>query len=369
LASGTTYNLSSIAVSSDGKWLWSVGQNGTILKSENRGDHWTAVASGTKDDLESMVLGSDGQTLWTASRVQGAIVSDYGEIFESNDRGDDWNILKSSDMRGILSIVRSTDGKTIWAVTGLNRWTRGGGKILKIGPNGILKIGENDAAPYLSSARLSPVRNTLEIYLWRPKPPITDLSLQVSAQTEFDKLYNPDHHLSLVCSSEKNEPDRWSCKVPAQLDLRNHPQVTFAINLGYTGRTDQYTFRTIFDPFAVVKENKYKILIAAVVLVLLGLPTVLLFTKPLWNLKIYRFLRLNKFEKVDIPIVGSFLQIVPWLIMVLPWFIRRQRTLDAWIAEHRTALDSAWHARWESVTSSPGALSTKDQTPDTCPFR
>jgi hypothetical protein len=79
--------------------------------------------------------------------------------------------------------------------------------------------------------------------------------------------------------------------------------VTFTINPGCPGRTDQYTFRTIYEPLAVVKENKYKILTATIVLVLLGLPACLPFTKPLWNLRIYRFLRLNRLEKFDIPVV------------------------------------------------------------------
>ena len=289
MASGTPSTLNSIAVSSDGQRLWAVGTSDTILKSEDRGDHWTSVASGTMVRLNSIAVSSDGLRLWAVGAE---------------------------------------------------------GTILNMEPS-------ESAAPYLSSARLIGATNTLEFRVWEPKPPVRSLTLQVSAQTEFDKQYNPDHHLSLVCSPGKDEPDRWTCKVPTQLDLRNHPQVTFAINLGCPGRTDQYTFHTIYDPFAVVRENKYKFLAGAIVLVLLGLPTVLLFTKPLWNLKIYRFLRLNRFEKIDIPVVASVLHVVPWLVMALPWFIRRPRTLNAWIAEHRTALDLAWHARWEPVTSAP----------------
>ena len=100
-----------------------------------------------------------------------------------------------------------------------------------------------------------------------------------------------------------------------------------------------------------MRENKLKILAAAIVLVLLGFPTLLLFTKPLWNLKIYRLLRFSRIEKIDVPVVGGVLQVVPWVIMLLPWFIRRPRTLDAWIGEHRLALGLAWRAQWE-----PGAL-------------
>jgi photosystem II stability/assembly factor-like uncharacterized protein len=74
--SGTTQELTSIFGTSDGKHLWVVGQNGTILESDDGGATWTARNSGTTNNLWSIFGTSGGQHLWA--------VGDHGTILESD---------------------------------------------------------------------------------------------------------------------------------------------------------------------------------------------------------------------------------------------------------------------------------------------
>ena len=66
--------LSSISGTSDGKRLWAVGRQGTILESGD-GEHWNKRNSGTKNDLYSIFGTNDGKRLWA--------VGGSGTILES----------------------------------------------------------------------------------------------------------------------------------------------------------------------------------------------------------------------------------------------------------------------------------------------
>ena len=54
---------------------WAVGENGTILESDDGGEHWNARNSGTPNNLYSIFGTSDGKHLWA--------VGDNGTILEA----------------------------------------------------------------------------------------------------------------------------------------------------------------------------------------------------------------------------------------------------------------------------------------------
>jgi photosystem II stability/assembly factor-like uncharacterized protein len=103
--------LSSIFGTSDGKRLWAVGQSGTILESDDGGEHWNPRKSGTRNYLNGIFGTSDGKRLWA--------VDWNGTILESDDRGEHWNPRKSGTRSWLQGIFGSSDGKRLWAV-GMN---------------------------------------------------------------------------------------------------------------------------------------------------------------------------------------------------------------------------------------------------------
>jgi S1-C subfamily serine protease len=90
-------------------------------------------------------------------------------------------------------------------------------------------------------------------------------------------------------------------------------------------------------------------IIAGLILLILGVPTILLYTKPLWNLKIYRWLWLFKIANLKIPGIGNGIQLGLQVLTVFPLFIRNKRTLDAWIQAHKSEFQAAWKTSWEQT--------------------
>ncbi|MGA2740651.1 MAG: YCF48-related protein, partial [Bryobacteraceae bacterium] len=105
-ASGTTNYLFSVYGTGDGKTLWAVGERGTILHSTD-GATWQPQARGTTDFLFSVYGSGDGKTLWA--------VGTGGTILRSAD-GATWQPQTSGTTNDLLSVYGSGDGKTLWAV-------------------------------------------------------------------------------------------------------------------------------------------------------------------------------------------------------------------------------------------------------------
>ena len=106
--SGTHNWLFSIFGTSDGKRLWAVGDDGTILESDDGGEHWSARDSGTQCSLSSIFGTSDGKQLWAVGT----------KILESDDGGEHWNSRAAGDGN---SIFGTSDGKRLWTVGGMAR--------------------------------------------------------------------------------------------------------------------------------------------------------------------------------------------------------------------------------------------------------
>jgi hypothetical protein len=70
--------------------------------------------------------------------------------------------------------------------------------------------------------------------------------------------------------------------------------------------------------------------------------TVFMYVKPLWNLHIYRALKLVQIDKLSIPGVRPPLQLALKAFTVLPLFITHPRTLDAWVDAHRREIGKGW---------------------------
>ena len=131
-------------------------------------------------------------------------------------------------------------------------------------------------------------------------------------------------------------------------------RVHLKITVDREGGSDFYEFVAPYDPWAPITEHPVRTSVAGAAVVLVGLPTLLLFFRPLWNIRIYRALKLSRIEKVEIPGVGAGVQLILRLVTVLPWFIKRERTLDAWALENRDLARQSWidevdPTRWEST--------------------
>jgi hypothetical protein len=127
-----------------------------------------------------------------------------------------------------------------------------------------------------------------------------------------------------------------------QLEAKNGDTVHFRIDVEREGGTDQYEFTTVYNPWAFVREHLPWFVAGAAAIVWIGVPTVFLFVKPLWNLRIYRALKLNQIEKLNLPVFGNAIQFLLGLVTVLPLYIRHHRTLDAWLRQNAAAFRQAW---------------------------
>lgn len=107
LRSGTSKNLASIFGTGDGKRLWAVGAQGTVIESDDGGTTWMARNSGTEADLLAIFGTSDGSRLWAAG---------VSTILESDDGGSTWMSRKSGTPSWLESIFGTSDGKRLWVV-------------------------------------------------------------------------------------------------------------------------------------------------------------------------------------------------------------------------------------------------------------
>ena len=109
--SGTHNWLHSIFATSDGRRLWAVGGGGTIVESDDAGKSWIQRSSGTENRLSKIFGRSDGKRLWA--------VGDHGTILESDDSGEHWISRDSGTRDYLYSIFGTSDGTRVWAVGGI----------------------------------------------------------------------------------------------------------------------------------------------------------------------------------------------------------------------------------------------------------
>ncbi len=100
--SGTTFGLASVYFSSSTQG-WAVGQNGIILVTNNGGTTWTAQTSGTTQLLTKVKF---------VSNTQGWVIGFNGTILFTNNGGTTWTAQTSGTTVGLqdLSFISSTQG-------------------------------------------------------------------------------------------------------------------------------------------------------------------------------------------------------------------------------------------------------------------
>jgi photosystem II stability/assembly factor-like uncharacterized protein len=116
--SRTTPDLGSVALLAHGKTALAVGGAGTILRSGDGGQSWTAATSGTQANLASAVLGADGKTALA--------VGDAATILRSADGGQTRIAATSGTQANLTSVALLADGKTALAVGGAGTILRSG---------------------------------------------------------------------------------------------------------------------------------------------------------------------------------------------------------------------------------------------------
>lgn len=107
--SNTTKALHAITSSADSKNLWIAGNDGVILASDNGGTTWNKLISNTNARLQSIAASADGNRLWAAG--------EHGLIVASRDGGATWDNQISGITTDIQSINASVDGKSAWATS------------------------------------------------------------------------------------------------------------------------------------------------------------------------------------------------------------------------------------------------------------
>ena len=309
---------------SNGSHFWSP-YSSSVLKSTD-GEHWDEVEESAFGWVATAVSGTrDGSDLWA--------VSIGGEIEESRDYGNVWNERKpawpANQRPRLLSVFVAAGGGRLWAV----------------GERGAIVLGSVGAiAPFLANAELhSDARTYVDLTV--KGGPITSASMSSLNDYDFRRANFTDSNQQVGRPWPKEKPcehapmpAQWRCFVdiattyPIAYGINPVVNLHFNIGLKRGRETDYYLFAAPYRPLAFLTEHPIRTSTVCAVFVLLAIPTALLFINPLANITLYRTLKLNRLEKIDIPGIGTTLQLGLRLVTVLPWFIRKTKTLDAWVS-------------------------------------
>ena len=104
--SNTSLYLYSVHSAADGLRVWAVGEDGTIVHSADGGETWSLQDSQTGIDLDEVTGGEDGRPVLA--------VGDNGTLLYSVDEGANWNVMPAGE-EDLLGVYVSPDGSTAWA--------------------------------------------------------------------------------------------------------------------------------------------------------------------------------------------------------------------------------------------------------------
>ena len=334
--SGITEPLYSIYATSDGAQLWAVGRNGTILRYSKAAGKWETQDSGTSEVLLSMYGTSDGAQLWTVG-IDGTL------LHFSKDTGK-WEKQISGTTESLHSIHGTSDGTQLWAV----------------GERGTILHAKLDGFyAYLKEARLLPRLGGAELQVRIVEDPrATDLPV------ELDLYGSNGHNFKANIPSEKinakvgrphTAGEDWVFDFdPADIGVSRGEVAYLQIELKQGDYSQDYRAPLKYDPLPLIREHWLLSLVLFLAALFVATLTLLLFTRPLWNLYLYRKLKIYQIvEQMDLPGVGKILQLVLKLT-ILPWFVTHRRTLRAWVIANRTAAGNAWDATFRLTTADLG---------------
>ena len=132
----------SVAMSSDGSTGWAVGQRGTVLRSTDGGETWEQRESGTRAWLRSVAFAPDDDTGW--------VVGDDGTFLVTEDGGETWTSRRIGTREDLTSVAFSAVGTAGWIVVadGTILTTRDGGQSWS--------VRETRASEHLNSSVFAP---------------------------------------------------------------------------------------------------------------------------------------------------------------------------------------------------------------------
>ncbi|MGH1365273.1 MAG: YCF48-related protein [Calditrichia bacterium] len=104
----STEDLLGAAISPNGD-MFAVGENGTLIKSTDRGINWQNIVIGTAATLYSIGFFANGN---------GMIGSDFGQVFRTEDGGGSWGLLQPDIIRSTLQAIFFISVLKGWAVGG-----------------------------------------------------------------------------------------------------------------------------------------------------------------------------------------------------------------------------------------------------------
>lgn len=199
--------------------------------------------------------------------------------------------------------------------------------------------------PYIESARLQTTPTGARLAV---KPPLVDLLTKVYLRNDFDFK---NHRPGIPLKFPSKPPGKFLYPQlvgvlnfdPSTVGIRSGETMHFEIILGDSHQPQHFEYAATYDPLSFYRDNaKWTIPVASAALVV-GCFTLLLFTKPLWNLYLYRRLKLHKIDDISIPGVGDAPKVALKVVTILPWYVKHSRTLDAWIAHHHDRLAVSWN--------------------------
>jgi photosystem II stability/assembly factor-like uncharacterized protein len=315
-----TSGLRSVYGTRNSKALWAVGAGGTVLHTTD-GETWTAQSSGTTEDLLSVYGTGDGKTLWA--------VGENGTILHSSD-GETWTTQSSGTAERLLSVYGTGDGKTLWVV----------------GFSGtILRGAIAGRGPYIEGGQF--VRTAsgpfLKLKIACPDPRNKPLTVDITGRN-FHKFVS--HKDGSNIPVKGNVP----CGVlNAAVDLDDLEMSSgdwgyFDIKLQSRTTSTLFRYQQRYDPWRWFIEHREGLGVLAAIMSVFLVFWLLLFFAPLWIVRLYLTLKHPSLDKLfGIPVAGPILDVIFRLCTLgLPWFVAHSRTLDAWVGEHRAAIEQRW---------------------------
>ena len=339
----TPTSLQAVYCTANGAQLWAVasdGRTGTILHYTKVTDKWETTTNGVPANLSSIFGTSDGAQLWA--------VGDGGTILRYAEDTGKWEKQPSGTRDSLASVFVTSDGTQLWAVGRQNNWAAGSeGRILHGKVDGFY--------PYVSEVRLAGAE--LQVRISDGAKVSDDLpeELNLYGSNEHNHQANiPPEKINAKLDRPHTAGGEWVLHFdPADIGVSRGEIAYLQIELKRGDYSQDYRVALRYDPYHLVRQHRVLSLILFLVALLVATLTVLLFTRPLWNLYLYRKLKVySVVEQIDIPGLGKILQLVLKLT-VLPWFVTHRRTLRAWVIANRAAAGNAWDANFKLTTVDP----------------
>jgi photosystem II stability/assembly factor-like uncharacterized protein len=377
------------SITGSGQELWAVGAEGTILHTNDGGKKWEPQISHTDKYLGSVT--GRGQELWA--------VGEGGTILHTNDGGKKWEPQTSPTVNNLSSVVGS--GPELWAVgaRGTIVHTADGGKnwnqqrrmtypdvdvnsAIYAGPSlwvvGAYRTTLHGVAvghyPYVREARLRReiFTSRLEFRVTWPADvgaAVTRASLNGLNASQFEQ----GQPMQTAFTNDLNRPgsdsEIWGFDFsPDRIFVKPGDRAHFRIELTSDNFTAGYDVTLVYDPWAWFREHATALLATALFLLILVAFTACLLAKPLWNVALYRALKIyNITAQISVPGVGPVLREL-LKVTLLPWFVQHRRTLDAWVQSHIAALPEGWQLDSPDLSSQGNATDSAHTRPSYVPL-